>query len=339
MAKHPHQVIQTARTSSARVLGEFEIAIDGTLEKFRLETEIAPVASVTLDIRLNGATVYALPGDRPVLLGGTDEITDVTLAVAVVEGDRLEILAVAPFPPFGFFGPRTYMQVVVEDHLPTYYGGTSDSSLAISVGSKAVTVNEDGLAYSVGSPIKLTSEADPLVDYMTGVVTVVAGLVLTVVVDSIAGTGTHTDWSLSLAGLTGATGATGAAGPPLPPEADATIVTASLADTAVEEDTVTLGKVSIIARIEADRACRVRLYNTAAARTADAARAVGVDPTVAGLIAECVFAGAGTALAREAAIAYDCEAVRTGDIPYSIQNLSGSASTVTVTIPRLVLEV
>lgn len=65
--------------------------------------------------------------------------------------------------------------------------------------------------------------------------------------------------------------------------------TASLAAAASEDFSLTLSKSFALFKIQTDVQARVRLYASAAYRTADAARAVGVDPTGDhGLIAEVV---------------------------------------------------
>lgn len=115
--------------------------------------------------------------------------------------------------------------------------------------------------------------------------------------------------------------------------------TAALADLAEESDTVELGKSFLLLRVVADRPCRVRLYNTAAARTADGARAAGIEAVQGvGLIAELIFALAGTIIMSPAAIGANLETVPTDDISYLIQNTSGSTHTVAVTFTRLLLE-
>ncbi len=92
------------------------------------------------------------------------------------------------------------------------YGGTSASSLAIaSSGSKAF-VTQEGLAYVVGSRIRAASAAAPTVDWMEGIVTAYATNTLTVTMDLSAGSGTHTDWNLSIAGARGSVGPAGPTG-------------------------------------------------------------------------------------------------------------------------------
>lgn len=126
----------------------------------------------------------------------------------------------------------------------------------------------------------------------------------------------------------------------LPARETVDIVTAALDDLDEETGTVTLGKVSIISELEADKACRVRLYRTAAYMAADLARPIGTDPTGDhGLIVEVVFEEAESVIAKQAAIATDDEDPRTGEISYAVQNLTGDDDEiVTVTIPHLVQE-
>lgn len=65
--------------------------------------------------------------------------------------------------------------------------------------------------------------------------------------------------------------------------------TASLAAAAAEDFTLALSKSFALFKVETDVQARVRVYASAAYRAADAARAVGVDPTGDhGLIAEVV---------------------------------------------------
>lgn len=86
------------------------------------------------------------------------------------------------------------------------YGGTSVTSLLIGTGSKVFTT-QAGLAYVAGSRVRAASGAAPTVDWMEGVVTSYSGTTLTVTVDLIGGSGTHVDWSISIAGARGADGA------------------------------------------------------------------------------------------------------------------------------------
>lgn len=123
----------------------------------------------------------------------------------------------------------------------------------------------------------------------------------------------------------------------LPARQEATYTTASLADAAAESGSVTLGKSYRVLRVEADRACRVRLYTTAAKRDADGARAVGADPNGDhGCVLDVVLTGAMLSLElspQANGSSGDDPATSTAYI--TVTNLSGGASTVAATLTYL----
>jgi hypothetical protein len=121
-------------------------------------------------------------------------------------------------------------------------------------------------------------------------------------------------------------------------QGDVNVTTGSLADLAEETGTVALGKNGLILKVVADRACWVRLYGTAAERTADAARLITEDPEEP-VLADLIFTGALLTIPCAPLIGYanrDGTVVTT--IYYSIINTSGSTSTVSVDFTRLALE-
>jgi hypothetical protein len=85
---------------------------------------------------------------------------------------------------------------------------TSTTSLAIGTGSKVFTVAA-GLSVTAGQWVIITSDADPLVDYMTGQIASYSGTTLTITVATAFGSGTLDDWTIKLSGVQGATGAAG----------------------------------------------------------------------------------------------------------------------------------
>ena len=91
-----------------------------------------------------------------------------------------------------------------------YDGVTSTTSISVSTGSKAITVNKVG-AYALGTRVRVANTATPT-NFVEGIITNIASLVVTVNADAIGGTGTFTAWTFSVAGSVGATGATGATG-------------------------------------------------------------------------------------------------------------------------------
>jgi hypothetical protein len=119
------------------------------------------------------------------------------------------------------------------------------------------------------------------------------------------------------------------------PRAVVTKTTGSLANLAEATGTVDLGKSFLLLKITVDRDARVRLYSTAAARTADSARTFGTDPTPGtqhGVICDVLVTAAdGLVWILSPQAPGSCmEASVTRSIPYAIQNVSGSTSTVQV---------
>lgn len=108
-----------------------------------------------------------------------------------------------------------------------------------------------------------------------------------------------------------------------------TITTGSLADLAEETGTVAFPDGARLLKLNVDVGCRVRLYVTSAARTADSARAIGTDVDIAtnhGLLFEYVAAaGIDTYLSPSVDI-YQGDGET--NVFYAIQNRSGSTDTV-----------
>ena len=138
----------------------------------------------------------------------------------------------------------------------------------------------------------------------------------------------------------GLTGISGGGGGGLPSRSTATSTTGSLAATAQADLDITGFKSYTLLTITTDKAARVRLYVNAATRTADAARAEGVDPTSdAGLIAEVITTGAETVIISPGAYGFNLESTPTTNIPCRVTNKSGSTGTVQVDVNILQLEV
>lgn len=120
-----------------------------------------------------------------------------------------------------------------------------------------------------------------------------------------------------------------------PTRATATKTTASLAVGATETGTITLAAGYRLMRFEADRACRVRIYKSSAARTADANRPIGADVNINtdhGLVFEFIATGAIDAMLAPLVDGF-CP---TGtDVYYSIENRSGGTSTVSIELDWL----
>jgi len=107
--------------------------------------------------------------------------------------------------------------------------------------------------------------------------------------------------------------------------------TASLADGAIEDTTVKMEAGYRLLKVETDVVARVRVYDSTAHRTSDAARAVGVDPTgVHGVILDLVTTVSDLSWWLSPVVdGYTADAGDT--VPIAVTNISGSTDTVTVT--------
>lgn len=116
--------------------------------------------------------------------------------------------------------------------------------------------------------------------------------------------------------------------------------TASLADGASETGTLTIGKSFRVIGVSVDRASRVQLYSTAAARTADANRGTRRPPqgTLHGVIVDLAMNPVLAWPMSPAAPGSNMESSPSSSISYRITNNSGATSTVTVTFTVIVLE-
>ena len=122
--------------------------------------------------------------------------------------------------------------------------------------------------------------------------------------------------------LIAAAGVQGPAGPAYV-RATSTVTTPSIANTAVSAGSIALAAGYALYKIQVDRACRVRLYATTAARDADVA-----GTGAAGRVLDLVATAAGTILVTPSVVGW----VDTGvAIPFAITNTSGATATVTLT--------
>ena len=94
-----------------------------------------------------------------------------------------------------------------------YYDLTSVSSVAIATGSKTFTTNLSNIstAFTVGTRVRVAYITTPA-NYMEGVITSFSGTTLVVNVDSIGGSGTYANWTVSVAGIQGSNGVTSFSG-------------------------------------------------------------------------------------------------------------------------------
>ena len=89
--------------------------------------------------------------------------------------------------------------------------GTSNSAVAIGLGVKTFAT-QSGRVFAPGAKLTIASSANPTVDYMYGAVVDYTGAVLTVNVEVVAGSGTHSDWWIAVSGVRGPQGVIGPMG-------------------------------------------------------------------------------------------------------------------------------
>lgn len=108
--------------------------------------------------------------------------------------------------------------------------------------------------------------------------------------------------------------------------------TSTLADGAIENDTVTIYPGYRILHVATDRAARVRAYASAADRTADASRPPGTDPTGDhGVLLDVVTTSGDLDWRMTPAVdAYTDD--ETSNVPVAVTNMSGASHTVQVTL-------
>ena len=115
--------------------------------------------------------------------------------------------------------------------------------------------------------------------------------------------------------------------------------TASLANNATGNLTIVGFKGYVLYKIQTSAGAWVRLYTDSASRTADSTRLQTSDPTPgSGVIAEAITSGAQTIVVGPGTIGFNNEGSPTTNIELAVTNLSGSTTTITVTLTILKIE-
>ena len=125
----------------------------------------------------------------------------------------------------------------------------------------------------------------------------------------------------------------------MPTRKTVSLATASIANGASATIEITGEKSYLLYSIETSAAAWVRVYDTAANRTADAGRTQGTDPSPNdGVIAEVISTGAQTITFTPGVFGMNNESTPTRSIPISVTNNSGGTAAITVTLKILKLE-
>ena len=130
-----------------------------------------------------------------------------------------------------------------------------------------------------------------------------------------------------------------AAGSGLQTRTTASATTATIANNATANASITGFKTYALLKITTSAACWLRIYTDTASRSADSSRVQGVDPLPgSGVIAEIISTTAQTIVISPGTIGFNNETSPTTAIPVAITNLSGSSAAVTTTLTLLQLE-
>jgi hypothetical protein len=116
--------------------------------------------------------------------------------------------------------------------------------------------------------------------------------------------------------------------------------TASLANDAAGNVTITGWKSYMLLSIQTSDAAWVTVYTSSAARTADASRTITTDPTPgSGVIAEVITTGASTQIFSPAVFGFNDESSPSTDVQIKVVNRSGATTAITITMKLVQLEI
>ena len=119
----------------------------------------------------------------------------------------------------------------------------------------------------------------------------------------------------------------------------AAATTSSLADQASGNIDITAAKAYALLKIQTSHAAWVTLYTDTSSRTSDANRNITTDPLPgSGVIAEVLLSDGGVQKITPGLIGYNDDATPSTKVYAKVQNRSGSAATITVTLHYLALE-
>lgn len=180
--------------------------------------------------RLNGVDIpdsnstYWIPSKNSTVNG--ELIAAVNYVLSLAAGDYIQLMwavsdvdiSIATLPAASSpTVPRTPGVIVTVTPITEvgigYYNLTSVSSVAIATGSKTFTTNLSNIstAFTVGTRVRVAYVTTPA-NFMEGVITSFSGTTLVVNVDSIGGSGTYANWTISVAGIQGSNGVTSITG-------------------------------------------------------------------------------------------------------------------------------
>jgi len=119
----------------------------------------------------------------------------------------------------------------------------------------------------------------------------------------------------------------------------AAATTSTIADQATNDIDITAAKAYALLKIQTSHAAWVTLYTDTTSRTNDASRNITTDPLPgSGVVAEVLLSDGGVQKITPGLIGYNDDATPSTKVYAKVQNRSGSAAAITVTIHYLALE-
>lgn len=133
---------------------------------------------------------------------------------------------------------------------------------------------------------------------------------------------------------------TGGSGSGLATRTTASATTSTIADGVSADISITGFKSYMLMSIQTSAAAWVTVYTSAAARTADASRTISTDPLPgSGVVAEVITGSATTQKITPGLLGFNDDSTVTTDIYLKVENQSGSAAAIAVSLTLLKLEV
>ena len=119
----------------------------------------------------------------------------------------------------------------------------------------------------------------------------------------------------------------------------AAATTSTIADQATNTIDITAAKAYALLKIQTSHAAWVTLYTDTTSRTSDANRNITTDPLPgSGVVAEVLLSDGGVQKITPGLIGYNDDATPSTKVYAKVQNRSGSAAAITVTLHYLALE-
>ncbi len=283
-----------------------------------------------------------IPNNTNQLINGSGYITLTSLAWANISGKP----TFATVATSGSYADLTNKPTIPSQYtLPTAGTGSGGTLGGVKVDGASISIDANGVISSTGAGVVEWSAiqnrpafsivaTSGLYTDLSARPTIPTSILNLGITDGLPGTFLTTNGAgvFSFAAVSGSGGAYS--------RTTASATTASIANNATGNVTITGFKSYMLLRVQTSAAAWVRLYTDTASRTADSTRDILTDPNPgSGVLAEFITTGSQTVIVTPAVLGFNSENSPTTSIPVAVTNRSGSTTTITVTLTLLQLEV